>query len=92
MGKIGIDDYVGLCICAGKESKVNFRTTLSINLVFRLIQIVAFVFGIFIYYSRPFMSEVLYIHQTFTDCMSNQHTFLYVDMPDVASSLWMVLW
>ena len=30
--------------------------------------------GIFIHYWQPFMSEVLYLHQTFTDCMSNQYT------------------
>ena len=30
--------------------------------------------GIFIHYWRPFMSEVLYLHQTFTDCMSRQYT------------------
>ena len=29
---------------------------------------------IFIHYWRPFLSEVLYIHQTFTDFISNQNT------------------
>ena len=30
------------------------------------------------------MSEVLYFHQTFTDCISNQ--YCYVEMPDVTAS------
>ena len=30
--------------------------------------------GISIHYWRPFMSEVLYLHQTFTDYVSNQYT------------------
>ena len=34
---------------------------------------------------RRFMSEVLYFHQTFKDCLSI-HLFWYVDMPDVATS------
>ena len=36
------------------------------------------VLGIFIHLLRPFMSEPLYLHQTFTDCMSNYNT--HVDM------------
>ena len=33
------------------------------------------------------MSEVLFLHQTFTDCMSDQFThFWYVNMPDVTAS------
>ena len=31
-------------------------------------------FGIFIHYYWPFMSELLYPHQTFTGCISNQYT------------------
>ena len=31
------------------------------------------------------MSNVLYLHQTFKDCLSNQYTH-YVDMPDVTKS------
>ena len=30
---------------------------------------------IFIHYWRPFISEVLYLHQTFTDCMSIQYKY-----------------
>ena len=30
------------------------------------------------------MSEVLYIHQNFTDCLSDQH--IYFDMPNVTTS------
>ena len=32
------------------------------------------VLGIFIHYLRQFMSAVLYHHQTFTDCVSNQYS------------------
>ena len=38
-------------------------------------------FGIFIHYYSPVMSELLYLHQIFTDYVSNQ--YLYVKMPDV---------
>ena len=31
------------------------------------------VLGIFKHYCRPFMSKVLYLHQTFTDCVSKQY-------------------
>ena len=30
-------------------------------------------FGNSTHYHRPFMSEVLYLHQIFTDCVSNQY-------------------
>ena len=33
--------------------------------------------GIFIYMGRPSMSKVLYLHQTFTDCV-----FWYVEIPE----------
>ena len=36
-----------------------------------LLDFIAFL-GIFILYLRPFMSEILYLLQTSTDCMSNQ--------------------
>ena len=33
-----------------------------------------------------FISEVLCLYQTFTDCVSSQYTFWYVDMSDVTKS------
>ena len=43
--------------------------------------------GLLIHYLGPFMSELLYLHQTFTDYMSNQYTrFRYVNMPNVTPS------
>ena len=46
------------------------------------------IFGYFIHFWRPFMSEVwLYFHQTFTGmCLKSIHTFWYIDMLDVATS------
>ena len=38
--------------------------------------------SIFIHFWQPFISELLYIHQTFTDCISNQ--YWYVKMSDVS--------
>ena len=38
--------------------------------------------GIFIW--RPFMSQLFYLHQTFTYCICNQ--YWYVKMPDVTAS------
>ena len=42
------------------------------------------VLSIFIHFWRTFMSELLYLHQTFTDCVSNQ--YWYVKMSDMTSS------
>ena len=42
-----------------------------------LFDFIAFL-GIFIHYQRPFMSEVSYLYQIFTDYVSNQYT--YFDM------------
>ena len=39
---------------------------------------------IFIHYYWPLTSELLYLHQTFTDYVSNQ--YWYVKMPDVPAS------
>ena len=41
------------------------------------------------YYWRVFMTKVLYLYQTFTDCVSNQ--CWYVKMPDVTASYGMPL-
>ena len=45
--------------------------------------------GIFIHNWQPFMSEVLYLHQTFTDCVFNQNTLFCVKCNCM---LWKVLW
>ena len=47
--------------------------------------------GIFIYYYWPFMFELLYLHQTCTNCVSNQYTYWYVDMTNVTASYGMPL-
>ena len=45
---------------------------------------IAFFLDIFIYFWGPFMSELLYLHQIFIDCVSNQ--YWYVKMLDVSAS------
>ena len=45
--------------------------------------------SIFVHFCRPFMSELLYLHQTFTDCISNQ--YLYVKISDLTASYGMPL-
>ena len=41
--------------------------------------------GIFTHYWRPFMSELLYFHQTFTDCVPSWCTHFDVNMPNVTA-------
>ena len=41
----------------------------------RSFDFIAFLLGIFIHNWRAFMSEVFYLQQTFTDCMSNYCTY-----------------
>ena len=54
--------------------------TASYGMLLNLLRVI----GIFIHYYWPFTSELLYFHQTFTNCVSNQ--YLYVNMPDVTAS------
>ena len=46
--------------------------------------------GIFIHYCRPLMSEVLYIHQTSTDCVSNQYTHIDILICQTSIIFWKV--
>ena len=44
-----------------------------------------FFLGIFINYWRLFISKLLYLHQTFTDCVSNQYTYVNI----LSCQMWM---
>ena len=46
-------------------------------------------FRVFVHNWRPFASELFYLHQTFTDCVSNQ--YIHFNMPDVPASCGMPL-
>ena len=51
------------------------------------------IFGhFFMHYYWTFMSEWLYLHQTFTDYISNQYTHIYIRHARCHSKLWNTFW
>ena len=48
--------------------------------------------GIFLYYRQPLMSELFYLHQTFTDYVCNNVHILVFQHAKCDCRLWLVLW